>query len=121
VCETVLIGVAEQEKSRDGPRQSGGERVIAKLRTDRLNSEQKKSLHELCFDYQDVFFLRWDKLSCTNATSHAMQLEPGVTPLNTRTHRLPESQREEIERQVKQLPEDSIIAKSDSAWNSPSW
>jgi len=48
--ETVLIGVAEQEKSRDGPRQSRGERVIAKLRTDRLNSEEKKSLHELCFD-----------------------------------------------------------------------
>ena len=77
--ETVLIGVTEQEKSRDGPRQSRGERVIGKLRTDHLNSE-KKSLHELCFDYQDVFFLPGDKLSCTNAVRHAIQLEPRVTP-----------------------------------------
>ena len=50
---------------------------------------------------------------------HAIQLEPGVTPINTRTYRLPESQREEIDRQVKQLLEDGIIAKSESAWNRP--
>jgi len=61
VGETVLIGVSKQEKSWDGPRQSRGERVVAKLRTDHLNSEEKKSLHELCFDYQDVFFLSVDK------------------------------------------------------------
>jgi len=55
--ETVLIGVTEQEKSSDGLRQSRGERVIVELRTDHFNSEEKKSLHELCFDYQEVFFL----------------------------------------------------------------
>jgi len=37
--------------------------------------------------------------------------------INTRLCRLPESQREEIDRQVKQLLEDWIKAKSDSAWN----
>ena len=47
VVETVLIGVAEQEKGMDDPGQSREERVIAKLRTDHLNSEEKKSLHEL--------------------------------------------------------------------------
>jgi len=40
-------------------------------------------------------------------------------PINTRPYRLPESQREEIDRQVKQLLEDGIIAKSDSTCNSP--
>ena len=55
--ETVLIGVAEQEKGMDDPGQSRGGRVTAKLRTDHLNSEEKKSLHDLCFDYQGVFFL----------------------------------------------------------------
>ena len=106
VGETVLIGVTEQEKSRDGPRQSRGERVIAKLRTDHLNSE-------------DVFFVPGDKLSCTNTARHAIQLEPGVTPINTRPYRLPESKRKERDRQVKHLLEDGIIAKSDSTWNSP--
>jgi len=114
-----VIGVAEQEKGRDGPGQSRGQRVIDKVRTDHLNSEEKKSLHEVCFDYQDVFFLPVDKLSCTNAARHTVQLEPGFTPINTRPYRLPESQKEEVDRQVKQLLQDGIIAKSDSPWNSP--
>ena len=54
VGETSVIGVVEQEKSRDDPSQSRRERVMARLRTDHLNIEEK-SLHELCFDYQDVF------------------------------------------------------------------
>jgi hypothetical protein len=91
VCDR--IGAAEQEKCRDAPDQGRGERVIAKLRTDHLNSEEKKSLYELCFDYQDVFFLPGDMLSSTNAAKHTIQLEHGVTPINTRPYRLPESQK----------------------------
>ena len=34
------------------------ERVLNKLRMDHLNSEEKTSLREICFDYQDVFFFR---------------------------------------------------------------
>ena len=119
VGETALIGVAEQAKGRDDPGQSRGERVMAKLRTEHLNSEEKKSLHELCFDYQDVFSLPGDKLSCTNAAKHTLVLETGATPINTRRYRLPESQKEEVDRQVKQLLEDGIIVKSDSPWNIP--
>jgi hypothetical protein len=116
---TAVIGTAEQEKGRDDPGQSRGERVIAKLRTDHLNSEEKKSLHELCFDYQDVFFLPGDKLRSMNAAKQTIQLEPGVNPINARPYRLPESQNEEVDGQVKQLFEDGIIQKSDYAWNSP--
>jgi hypothetical protein len=47
VGDTAVIGMAEREKGRDDPGQSRGERVIAKLRTDHLNSEEKKSLREL--------------------------------------------------------------------------
>ena len=43
----------------------------------------------------------------------------GGYPLNTRPYRLPVIQREEIDRQVKQLLEEGITAKSDSAWKSP--
>ena len=44
------VGMGKGGKSR-------GERVLDKLRTGHLNTEEKKSLREICFDYQDVFFL----------------------------------------------------------------
>jgi hypothetical protein len=66
-----------------------------------------------------VFFLPRDKLSCANAARHIIQLEPGVTSINTRPYRLPRSQKEEADRQVKQLLQNGIIAKSASPWNSP--
>ena len=111
--------MTEQGEDRDDQNLSRGERVIAKLRDAYLNEEGKKFLLEVCVEYQDVFYLPADKLSCTNAARLSIQLEPAVTPINTRPYRLPESQKEEIDRQVRQLVEDGIITKSDSPWNSP--
>jgi len=95
------------------------ERVLNKLRMDHLNSEEKTSLEEICFDYQDVFFLQGDHLCCTSAVKHTIHLKPGTVPINTRPYRLPESQREEIDRQVTNLLEEGIIVESNSPWNSP--
>ena len=117
--EDAIMGVTEQGEDRDDQNLSRGERVIAKLRDEHLNEEEKKLLREVCVEYQDVFYLPRDKLSCTNAARHSIQLEPGVTPINTRPYRLPESQKEETDRQVKKLVEDGIITKSDFLWNSP--
>jgi hypothetical protein len=89
------LGVTERKKGDQSL--SRGKRVIAKLRDDHLN-EEEKLLREICFQYQDEFYLPGDKLSCTNAAKHTIQLEPGVTPINTRTYRLPESKKEEIDR-----------------------
>ena len=80
---------------------------------------EKKLLREICFEYQDVFYLPGDKLSCTIAARHTIPLEPGATPINTRPYRLPESQKEEIEQQVKQLVKEGIVTPSESPWNSP--
>lgn len=66
-----------------------------------------------------MFYLPGDRLSCTNAARHTIQLEPSVTPINTQPYRLPESQKEEIERQVEQLVEEGIVTPSESPWNSP--
>ena len=119
VGETAVIGVAAQKKDRDDSGQNRGEKVMAKLKTDHLNSEEKKSLLDLRLDNQNVFLLPGDKLSCTNAVRHSTQLEPGVTPINARPYRLPESQKEEVDRQVTQLLEGGIIAKNNYPWNSP--
>ena len=60
---------AEWDKSRY-------ERVVNKLRMDHVNSEEKTSLEEICFDYQDVFFLPRDRLSCTSDVKYTIHLEP---------------------------------------------
>ena len=95
--EVAVLGAMEQGEERDDQSMSRGERVIAKLRDDHLNEEEKKLLREICFEYQDVFYLPGDKLSCTNTARHTIQLEPGVSPINMRTYRLPESQKEETD------------------------
>jgi len=105
------MGVTEWREDRDDQNLSRRERVIVKLRDEHLNEEEKKLLCEVCVKYQDVFYLPGDKLSCTNTARHSIQLEPGVTPINTRPYRLPESQKEEIHKQVKQLVEDGVVTK----------
>jgi len=79
--ETARMGLTEQRKDGGNQSRSRTERVVERLRTDHLN-EEKKSLLELCFDYQDVFYLLEDRLSSTNAVKHSITLEPGVTPIN---------------------------------------
>ena len=91
--EATIMGVTEQRKDRGDQNFSRGERVIAKFRHEHLNEEEKKLLREVCFEYQDVFYLPGDKLSCTNTARHTIQLEPGVTPINTRPYRLPEARK----------------------------
>jgi hypothetical protein len=95
------------------------EKVIGKLRTDRLNVEERRSLEAVCFDYQDVFFLPRDRLSCTKTVKHSIHLKAGTMPINTRPYRLPESQKAEIAKQVNDLVQEGIIVESNSPWNSP--
>ena len=115
--EVERMGLTDQGKD-EGNHSRRTERVVELLRTDHLN-EEKMSLLEMCFDYQDVFYLPGDRLSSTNTVKYTITLEPGVAPINTRPYQLPESQKEEVDRQVKQLLEDVIIVKSNSPWNSP--
>jgi hypothetical protein len=46
-------------------------------------------------------------------------VEVGTDPINTRPYRLPEAQKEEVNRQVQKLLQEGIIEESDSPWNSP--
>jgi hypothetical protein len=67
--EVDVIGLTKQYKDSGDQSYSRGERVVERLRTDHLNDE-KRSLFEFCFDYQDVFYLQGDRLSSTNAARY---------------------------------------------------
>lgn len=90
------------------------------LRTDHLNKEEKQSLVDLCKQYNHVFHLEGDKLSCTNTVMHEIPTNNN-NPINTKSYRYPEALKEEVNEQIGKLLKDGIIQPSNSPWNSPVW
>jgi hypothetical protein len=93
--------------------------ILTQLRVEHLNMEERKLLIHACSNYQDIFYLPGDKLSSTGAVRHSISVEPGTQPINTRPYRLPETQKMEVDKQVKKLLQEGIIEESNSPWNSP--
>jgi hypothetical protein len=77
-----------------------------------LNTEERKLLVQTCLDYQDIFYLPGKSLYSTDAARHAMNVEPGTEPINTRPYRLPETQKLEIDKQVKKLLQEGIMGEN---------
>lgn len=89
------------------------------IKLDHCNQEEHESIWELCRDYNHLFYLKGDRLSATSSVTHKIQLLPGTEPINLKPYRLPHSQKEEVEKQVKELLAQGIIAPSKSPWNTP--
>jgi hypothetical protein len=94
-----------KEKGRD-------KEVLKKFRAEYRNPGGKNLICKICFDYQDVFYLPGDKLSCTNAVRHSINLVPRTIPINTRPYRLPETQKQDVDRQVTKQLQEGIIEQS---------
>ena len=72
-------------------------------------------------EYNDIFHLPNDKLTCTSTTEHAMPT-PDVDPhraINVKSYRIPEIHKEEVQRQTEKMLADGVIQHSSSPWNSP--
>lgn len=95
------------------------ETLLSLLKLNHLNTEEKSSLETICTKYSDVFFLPGDKLATTNVYEQSITLKPNVNPTYVKPYRLPQSQKPEIDRQIKQMLKDDIIEESSSEWNSP--
>jgi transposase InsO family protein len=107
-----LIMTTGSEKGR-------AQKVLEALTLDHLNPEEKRVMTETCKDYQDIFYLPGDRLSCAATVKHSINVVPGTSPVHTRPYRLPEAQKAEIENQVDKLLKEGIISESSSPWNSP--
>jgi hypothetical protein len=93
--------------------------ILAQLRIDHLNADERKILMGTCSDFSDIFYLPGNKLSSTGAVQHSINVEAGMHPINTRPYRLPEAQKGEVRREVQKLLQEGIIEESNSPWNSP--
>lgn len=81
--------------------------------------EQKIEIKELCFQFNEAFYIPGDPFEHTDITEHVIKLQPGTNPIFTRQYKIPQAQQQEVEKQLKELEQKGIIEKSNSAWNSP--
>jgi hypothetical protein len=98
----IELGTPAETLSNDsaGSYRDRSREVLRRLRLEHLNGEERKEIEEACLDYQDMFYLPGETLSSTSVVKHEIRLEKGTEPVNARPYRLPESQKQEVRRQV---------------------
>lgn len=81
--------------------------------------EEKSTIQNICAKYCDIFYLPGDELTVSSICEADIKLKPDVTPVNTKQYRLPHSQKNELENQIKKMLLDKIIEPPCSDWSSP--
>jgi hypothetical protein len=77
-----------------------------------LNIGERKQIEKIYS--QDIFHLPDEVLSSTTEFKHGIWLEPSTEPVNARSCHLPESQNQDVRRQVEELKIGRIITESNS-------
>lgn len=90
------------------------------LRLDHLNPEERKSVLDICLNYNDIFFLPNDKLTSTKAIQHEIKVTD-PTPVHSKLYRFPEAHKEEVNKQIQKMLDQGIIRPSSSPYCSPLW
>lgn len=90
------------------------------LRLDHLNSDEKKSILDICLKFNDIFYLPNDNLTCTSTIEHEIKITDN-TPIFTKSYRLPEIHKDEVDKQINKMLKQGIIRPSASPWSSPLW
>lgn len=93
--------------------------IFSLLNLDHLNSEEKKSIESICAKFSQIFHLSGDKLTTTSLGKQSIYIKPGVAPVFTKQYRVPQTQKLEIEKQLKQLLDNDVIEPCCSDWSSP--
>ena len=84
------------------------------IRTEHLNKEEKKTLEQICEDFNDIFHLKEDILMHITAAMHEINMHTDSVPVNVQPYRLPEKHKEEVNQQIKKMLQDDIICPSTS-------
>ena len=85
--------------------------VLKWVRLEHLN-EDRRQVEKPRAAYHDIFHLLGEMLTSTTACKHEIRTEPGVEPVNVKAYQLPESQKEEVGRQVEERRRGGIITES---------
>ncbi len=84
-----------------------------------VDYRELKTLLSLLNKYSDVIALPGEPLGATDKTEHHIKLKPTTHPVYIPAYRLPHSQRQIVDQQVKDMLAQEVIQHSQSPWNSP--
>ena len=96
------------------------ERLNKELRLSHLNTEEERSILEICKKFSHVFHLDGDNLSHTTTIEHEIPVS-SQTPIFTKSYRYPEVHKSEVQNQINKMLDQQIIQPSSSPWSSPLW
>ena len=83
------------------------------------SSELDEGIKKLCEEFSDVFEEPKGLPPLREGHNHPVVLLEGANPVNLRPYRYPKIQKDEIERQVRELLEAGVIRNSSSSFASP--
>jgi RNase H-like domain found in reverse transcriptase/Reverse transcriptase (RNA-dependent DNA polymerase)/Integrase zinc binding domain len=90
------------------------------IRTEHMNSEEKKSMFKLCSQFLDIFQKPGDPLTFTSNVKHVIKTNDEI-PVHVKSYRYPYIHKTEVKKQIYEMLEKGIIRASCSPWSSPIW
>lgn len=105
-------------KTESQTKLNGRKEKLTKILKARIPAHAIPKLLPLCQEYSDIFHLEGDKPSTNNFYTQSLTLNDH-TPVYIKNYRLPQSQKEEIRTQVRELFRNDLIEMSTSNYNSP--
>lgn len=86
--------------------------------TNKIPAHAREILMPMCLEFEDVFHVEGDKPTVNNFYTQTLRAREN-TPIYVKNYRLPQSQKVEINEQVKKLLKQDLIEMSKSSYNSP--
>lgn len=93
--------------------------IKAKINTEGCTEEEVNHIFRICEEFSEVFYVENDTLSQVDVIEHKIKLKNGTKPISARQYRIPESQKEELRKMIKEMERQGIIEPSNSSFNAP--
>lgn len=90
------------------------------IRTNHMNTEERREISKLCKEYSDIFYKPGDRLTFTSKVKHNIRTEDEI-PVHSKSYRYPYVHTNEIKKQINEMLDKGIIRPSSSPWSSPIW
>lgn len=92
--------------------------LLCTINLKHLTKENFNFMEKVMEQYSDVFYLKGDQLTVTNAAMHEIETTTNI-PINKRQYRFPESTKKQINDEIEEMERQGIIKPSKSPWNAP--